>query len=242
MTLQPLQEMDMKAIDIMTSPVISVTPDTPVAQIAALLFKNRISAVPVLDEGRLVGLVSEGDLLHRREIGTERDSRPGSWWLRLFSEDHSASDYVKSHARQARDIMTRDVVSIAPDTRVAEIAALLDTRNIKRVPVLRGAEVVGIVSRANLVQALAAIPHPAKRVVPSNDDAIRGRLLMELEQQSWWRRNSSSVTVSEGVVHYWGTIDIEDERDAARVAAQNISGVRRVDDHRHPVEPLPAML
>src|SRR5436853_417110 len=114
--------MDMKASDIMTSPVISVTPGTLVADIAVLLFRNHISAVPVLDGGRLVGLVSEGDLLHRREIGTDRHARAGSWWLRLFSEDRSALEYVESHARQARDVMTHDVVSVAPDTSVAEIA------------------------------------------------------------------------------------------------------------------------
>src|SRR5207244_7752685 len=95
------------------------------------------------------------DLLHRREISTDRHARAGSWWLRLLSKDRSASEYVESHARQARDVMTHDVVSVAPDTSVAEIAALLETRRIKRVPVLRGAEVVGIVSRADLVQALA---------------------------------------------------------------------------------------
>jgi CBS domain-containing protein len=229
----------MKASDIMTSPAITARPGTRVAEIATLLVTNHISAVPILDEGKLVGMVSEGDLMHRQEIGTDRRARGGSWWLRLFGDNRAASEYVKSHAREARDVMTRDVVSVAPETPVAEIADLLETRGIKRVPVLRDGALVGIVSRANLVQAMALTKHPAQRIQPSGDDAIRGRLLTELERQPWWRPTRSSVIVKNGIVHYWGTIDSEDERDAARVAAQNISGVHGVDDRRRLFQPLP---
>jgi CBS domain-containing protein len=229
----------MKASDIMTSPVITARPGTRVAEIATLLFTKHISAVPIVDEGKLVGMVSEGDLLHRQEIGTGRRARGGSWWLRLFGDNRSASEYVKSHAREARDVMTRDVVSVTPDTLIEEIADLLETRGIKRVPVLRDCALVGIVSRANLVQAMALTRHPAQRIHPSGDDAIRGRLLSELGRQPWWRPTRSSVVVKDGVVHYWGTIDSEDERDAARVAAENISGVHGVDDRRRLFQPLP---
>jgi len=231
----------MNASDIMTSPVITAGPDTPIAKIAALLLGKHISAVPIVEEGRLVGILSEGDLLHRHEIGTDRRARAGSWWLRLFSEDRSASQYVKSHARQARDVMTRDVVSVAPETPIAEIADLLETRGIKRVPVLREGELVGIVSRANLVQALAVVAHREKRKHPRNDDAIREQLLAELQRHSWWRPSHSNVLVNDGVVHYWGTIDSEDERDAARVAAENIAGVHAVEDHRRMYQPVEAM-
>lgn len=222
----------MKAKDIMTSPVITVAPDTPVREIAALLFERRISGVPVMEDGRLVGLVSEADLLHRHELGTDDPAQSRSWWLRLFSADRTPAEYVKSHATQARDIMAREVVSVAPDTPVAEIATLLETRGIKRVPVLRGAKLVGIVSRANLVQALAVLRHSAIRVTAPSDEAIRGRLLGELERQPWWERVTSNVIVTEGVVHYWGLVGSDDERDAARVAAQNVPGVRGVEDHR----------
>lgn len=232
----------MKASDIMTSPVIAVGPRTPVREIAALLLEKRISAVPVVDEGRLVGMVSEGDLLHRHEIGTDRPVRAGSWWLRLFSADRSAAQYVRSHARLARDVMTQPVVSVAPETPIAEIATLLETRGIKRVPVLRGSAILGIVSRANLVQTIAAVPQPEKRIHPSHDDAIRGRLLTELEQHSWWRPTQSSVLVNERVVHYWGTVDSEEERDAARVVAESIAGVRHVDDRRRLFQALPPTL
>lgn len=233
----------MEASDIMTSPVITAAPYTPVREIAALLLKHRISAVPVMEEGRLVGLVSEGDLLHRHEIGTDLADRKNSWWLWLLGTDRSIGDYVKSHARYARDVMTREVVSVTPDTPIAEIASLLETRGIKRVPVMRGGHLVGIVSRANLIQALAVMrPSGSKRPErPDSDMVIRTRLIAELERQPWWRRGSSSVIVTEGVVHYWGTIIGEEEKVAARVAAENIVGVRGVEDHRFTMHDIPYM-
>lgn len=228
----------MKASDIMTSPVITVGPDTPVQEIAKLLFERRISAVPVLENGRLAGMVSEGDLLHRHEIGTEDRKREGSWWLRLLGSDRSPESYVRSHARRAQDIMTRDVVTVGPQASLAEIANLLESRRIKRVPVMEGGQLVGIVSRSNLVQALAV--RSAKAQPAQDDEAIRRRLAAELERQPWWRRQVSNVIVADGVVHYWGTFESDEERDAARVAAENISGVRAVEDHRVRLRDLPA--
>ena len=231
----------MKANDIMTSPVITVGTQTPIPEIAALLLEHRISAVPVLENGQLVGVVSEADLLHRHEIGTARATPTGPAWLRLFSADRSASDYVKSHARRARDIMTREVVSIAPDTSVEDIVTLLETRRVKRVPVLRGKKLVGIVSRANLVRGLAAKGRSKKAKPPAGDEAIRSRLIAELERQPWWRPLASSVNVTDGVVHYRGTIDSYDQRRAARVAAENVPGVRGVEDHRFTIYDIPSM-
>jgi CBS domain-containing protein len=225
----------MQASDIMSTPVVSVAPDTPVREIAALLLEKRISGVPVLDKGRLVGLVSEGDLLHREEIGTDRPKRAGSWWLRLFSSDQTPAEYVKAHGRLASDVMTRKVETVTPDTPVPEIASLLESRGIKRVPVVSKEQVVGIVSRANLVQALAGARVPIERATPPADQAIRGRLQAELARQAWWNGSASNVIVTDGVVHYYGTIDVDDERDAARVAAENIPGVRSVEDHRMPI-------
>jgi CBS domain-containing protein len=232
----------MKAKDIMTSPVITVGPDTTVSEIAALLFERRISAVPVVEDGRLVGMVSEADLLHRHEIGTDSIAQSGSWWLRLFSVDRSIEEYIKSHARQARDIMTREVVSVAPDTAAADIATVLGTRDIKRVPVVDGGALVGIVSRANLVQALAGMAQaPVPEPQPS-DAAIRDRLLAELQRQAWWRRGTSSLEVTQGLVIYRGTVGSPDERDAARIAAENIPGVRAVEDFRPLTRDLPSMV
>jgi CBS domain-containing protein len=230
-----LKEKDLvRAKDIMSKPVVTVAPDTPVTEIAALLLKSRISGVPVLDQGRLVGLVSEGDLLRRHEIGTDRANRGGPWWLRMFSAHQTPGEYVKAHGRFAREVMTREVATITPDTPVAEIAALLESRRIKRVPVMQDTQLVGIVSRANLVQALAAIRPAAMRVTPPADQAIRGRLQAELERQPWWREATANIIVTDGVVHFYGVVHSDDQQAAARVAAENIPGVRGVEDHRLP--------
>jgi CBS domain-containing protein len=222
----------MKAVDIMTSPVVTAAPETTVREVAALLYERRIGALPVVQDGRLVGIVSESDLLRRHEIGTDRFERAGSWWLRLFGADGALHDYVRSHARRARDVMTREVATIAPDTPVAEIAQLLEGRGIGRVPVLEGGGLVGIVSRANLVQALATriLAPVAPQAV--DDESIRRALLQELERQAWWRIDRAAVMVANGVVHYWGMVDTDAGRPAARVAAENIPGVRAVEDHR----------
>ena len=230
----------MKASDIMTSPVITVGPEAPVGEIAAVLLARQISALPVLEAGRLVGMVSEADLVHRHEIGTDGVAA-GPWWRRLFHADPTPAQYVKSHARKARDIMTREVVSVGEHTPLAQIAALLDKHGIKRVPVLRGERLVGIVSRANLVQALAAEARVAPRP-PRDDAAIHDRVLEELERQPWWRSPYASVTVSEGVVHYWGAAENDEDRDAVRVAAENVPGVRGVEDHRIRMADIPSMV
>lgn len=232
----------MKANDIMTAPVITISPGTPVREIAALLVERRVGGVPVVEDGRVVGLVSEGDLFRRHEIGTDRSATDESSWFRLIKDDPAPSAYVKSHARRAKDIMTRDVVSVVEDTPIAEIASLFETRRIKRVPVLRYKKLVGIVSRADLVQALAATTESAGGNRAQTDDAIRRRLLSELAHQSWWRRSPSNVIVTDGIVHYWGLLGSGDERPAARVAAENVPGVRKVEDHRMGIADLPSML
>ena len=232
----------MKARDIMTSPTVSVGPDATVAEIAALLFERRISAVPVVEDGRLVGIVSEADLLHRHEIGTDGSAHSAPWWLRLFAADRSIEDYIKSHARRARDVMTPEVASVTPDTPAAQIADLLEARRVKRVPVVEAGRLAGMVSRSDLVAALAAAAGSKKRAAPMDDAAIRAQLLRELRQQSWWRPSHSFLTVADGTVIFTGTVDSAEERDAARVAAENIAGVRAVEDNRLVFRDLPSMV
>lgn len=234
----------MKAKDIMTTPVVTVSPATTVREIAALLLERRISAVPVVEDGRLVGLVSEGDLLHRHEIGTDRDRPARSWWLGLIAggPGEAAAQYVKSHAMRARDVMTRDVITVDEDTPIATIAARLEAHHIKRVPVLRGGRPVGIVSRTDLIRALAARPRSTEPPRARSDESIRRELLAELERQPWWRSSASSLTVTDGIVHYWGILDYGEQTDAARVAAENVPGVRKVEDHRMRIADLPSMV
>ena len=144
----------MRAMDVMTNAVITVDENASVPSAAKLMAKHGISAVPVVDrENRVIGMVSEGDLLHRAEIGTEHRR---SWWLEMASSTNKlAGDYIKSHSGKVKDVMTRDVWSVTEETPVADIAVLLETNRIKRVPVLRDGQLIGIVSRANLVRALA---------------------------------------------------------------------------------------
>jgi CBS domain-containing protein len=238
----PSKEIEMNAKDIMTRKVTTVTPGTLVKRVAALLVERRISAVPVVENGRLAGIVSEGDLLHRYEIGTDCARSADPWWVTLFSAERSPGEYVKSHARYARDIMTREVAAVAPDTPLAEIASLLEKRRIKRVPVLQEGRIVGIVSRSDLVRALASGPASEGKAGAISDEAILGRLQAELQRQAWWRADFSNITVKEGVVTYSGLIDLESGRMAARVAAETVPGVRAVVDRRMAYQQMPSML
>jgi CBS domain-containing protein len=232
----------MNAKDIMTSNVITVTSGTLVSEIANLLFERRISALPVVDGDRLVGIVSEADLLRRYEIGTDCALAGDPWWIRLFSGDHSPEEYVKSHARSARDIMTQDVATVVPDASLAKIATVLEKRRVKRVPVLQDGKLVGIVSRSDLVRALVSAHRDAPTSSRLTDEAIRFRLLAELRRQTWWREEFSNVTVEEGVVNFAGAIQFENERIAARVAAETVPGVRSVVDQRLAFGALPSMM
>ena len=224
----------MHAIDIMTTEVISVAEDATVPAVARLLAERGISAVPVVDkDNRVIGMVSEGDLLHRAETGTERRR---SWWLEMMASTNKlAEDYIKSHSGKVKDVMTRNVLSVAETTPVGDIALLLETNRIKRVPVVRDGKLVGIVSRANLVQALAMTIDEPPSGAAADDRDIREKLLAELKAQRWAEVSPANVTVKDGVVHLWSSYLSEQEKRALVVAAENTPGVRRVDDHMRPV-------
>lgn len=233
----------MRAMDVMTTNVITVDPNTSVQEVARLLSERSISGVPVVDsQNRLVGIVSEGDLLHRVETGTERRvRRRRSWWLdTIGSDEELARDYVKSHGRTAKEVMTRDVISVAETTELADIATLLETKRIKRVPVVRDGQLVGIVSRANLVRALAAAGGQPMSAA-ADDRTIRQNLLAELKGREWVHTWAADIIVRDGVVHLWVSDDRpEEERQALRVAAENVPGVRGVEEHVVPAPVIPA--
>jgi CBS domain-containing protein len=234
----------MRAMDVMTTNVITVEPNTSVQELATLLSERGISGVPVVDrDNRLVGVVTEGDLLHRAETGTERRiQRRRSRWLDTFASDQEgARDYVKAHGRVVREIMTRDVISVGDTTELADIATLLETKRIKRVPVLRDGKLVGIVSRANLVRALAMTRSEPAIETDSDDQTIRQKLITELTGQEWVHMWAADIIVRDRVVHLWFSDDrSEEERQAVRVAAENIPGVRQVEEHIVPVPVFPS--
>lgn len=217
----------MKARDIMVSPVITVKPSVSVREVAKLFLKNKISAAPVVDDsGALLGIVSEGDLLRRAETQTERDRT----WLRLFTAGETlAEEYLKAHARKTADVMTKHVVTATPDTPLRDVATLLERNSIKRIPILSAGRVVGIISRSNLVQALATAPKGLE--IHLSDAAIRDKLLSQLYREPWSHTSQLNVTVHDGVVDIWGICHSDAEREAVRVAAENIPGVRAVNNY-----------
>lgn len=219
----------MQASDIMTTDVISVRPGTSVFEAATLLADHHISGLPVVDEsGNVVGMLTEADLLHRIETGTGKPQR--SWFGEfLHSTRKLAGEYLKEHAARVENVMTANVVSISPATELGEIADTLERHHIKRVPVLVDGKLVGIVSRSNLIRALASALQPNPDAVAS-DEAIRRGVLKSLAGHRW-AAATEKVVVKDGVVHFWGTVNSEEERNAILVSADQVPGVKGVEDH-----------
>ena len=218
----------MRAIDVMVRDVVTVRPDTDVAAAIKLLTEHDVSALPVLDrEGDLVGLLSEADLIHRTEIGTEKH-RP--WWLEAVTGASTlAGEFAKSHGKKVGEVMTDGVISVAEETPLSEIAALFERKRIKRVPVVKDGKLVGIVSRSNLIQALAsAVGHIDRH--DETDRQIRFQLLSRLKDQPWTGFGERNITVGNRVVHLWGLVGSEAERKALLALAENVPGVSRVAD------------
>lgn len=217
----------MGARDVMTANVVTVGPDTEVRTIARTLIERGISAVPVVDHGgRVVGIVSEGDLVWRAEAGTERHP---SWWLELLaSPEKKARDYARAHGLTAKDVMTRRVVTVAEDAPLGEIATLLERHRIKRVPIVRDGTIVGIVSRANLLHGLAA--KEAAPAVKSDDAGIRKHVIAGMKAAGI-ADSYINMVVAGGIVHVWGFVGSEAEKDAIRIAAETAPGVKAVQNN-----------
>jgi len=226
----------MNAADVMTGELLSVRPDSSVFEAIRVMLDHRISGLPVIDDaGRLIGILTEGDLLRRSETGTERH-RP-RWLEILMGPGRMAGEYVRTHGRKVGEIMTREVVSVTPESGLNEIVELMERRRIKRVPVLDGDKLVGIVTRADLLRALART-REEQQASPTSDDEIRERILAELAKVAWAPRDGLAITVVNGVVGLDGVILEEKERQALRVAAENVPGVRAVEDRLVWVEPV----
>lgn len=225
----------MKASDVMTRNVLTVGRDTSVAQAIRTMLDNNISGLPVLDNGNVVGILTEGDLLRRSETGTERH-RP-RWLEILMGPGRMAGEYVRTHGRRVEEIMTADVISVAGETPLDEVVGLMERRRIKRVPVIEGDVLVGVVSRLDLLRALLRTIE-AQHSEQRGDDDIREQILAELANAAWVPRDGLSISVKDGVVDLNGVILEEKEREALRVVAENVAGVRAVEDHLVWVEPV----
>jgi CBS domain-containing protein len=228
----------MRAHQIMTRRVTTVSPETSIVEAAEIMLQRRISGLPVVNAaGALVGIVSEGDFIRRIEIGTQR--KRGAFLKFLLGPGPSAADFVHNQGRKVAEIMTAEPVTITEDTPLQDIVDLMEKRGVKRLPVVRGVKVVGIVSRANLLQAVAdlarEVPDPT-----ADDDHIRDRIVAALEATDWVPFGIG-VTVRDGIVHIRGVITDERARQATIVAAENIAGVKAVHDHLCWVEPISGM-
>lgn len=218
----------MNASDVMVRDVVTVGPEEPVSKAVQLLVDHDISALPVVDGDRhVIGILSESDLLHREKIGTEIHR---AWWLEAVTPPSIlALDYAKSHGRRVAELMSEDVISAEEDTSLSEIANILEKRRIKRIPILKDSKLVGIVSRANLIQALASTPsQPEKDQLA--DRGIRSAILARLAEQPWTNFGERNVVVSNGIVHLWGLVGSPDEHKALLALAENVEGVREVSD------------
>ena len=218
----------MRAHQIMTRSVITIAPDCTILEAANTMLQHHVSGLPVVDTaGSLVGIVSEGDFIRRNEIGTQR--KRGRWLKFLMGAGLTATDYVHEHGRKVSEVMTTDPVTVAEDATLEQIVTSMETNGVKRLPVVRQGKLVGIVSRANLLQAVASlareIPDPT-----ADDDHIRSRVIAAIEKNDW-SPFGLNVIVRDGIVHLSGVITDESSRQAAKVATENIAGVKKVHDH-----------
>jgi CBS domain-containing protein len=217
----------MRADQIMTRRVITCGPDATIVEAADTMLRHHISGLPVVDKsGKLIGIISEGDFVRRAEIGTER--RRGRWLEFLVGSGKSAAEFVRGHGRKVEEIMTPNPHTITEDTQIEAVAQIMEAKNIKRLPVLRRTELVGIVTRSNLVQAVA---HLARHVPQptDDDDGIRKKVTTAIESTKW-SPDRLTVMVRDGVVTLFGLVKNEPSRRAAIVAAENVPGVTNVHD------------
>ena len=218
----------MIASDVMVHDIVTIGPEEDVSKAVKLLVDHDISALPVVDdERRVIGILSEADLLHRDKIGTEQHR---AWWLEAVTPASVlALDYAKSHGRKVAEVMSEDVISADEDTPLSELANILEKNRIKRVPILKDGKLVGIVSRSNLIQALASAPSQ-----PENDQladrGIRSAILARLAEQSWTDFGERNIVVTNGVVNLWGLVGSPEEHKALLALAESVPGVREVSD------------
>lgn len=230
----------MRAVDVMTVDPVSISPDDSIVEAIRLMLQRKFSGLPVVDStGALVGIVTEGDLLRRTETGTQR-KRP-RWIEFLIGSGRLANEYVQASGRRVHDVMTYDVHTVNEDASLDDIVQQMERYQIKRLPVVRGGKLVGIVTRANLLRALASVVGETKPVAGADDASIRGQIYAELQKQPWAPVNMLDIVVRDGIAHLWGVVLDERQREAIRVVAENTAGVKGIEDHLVWVEPMSGM-
>jgi CBS domain-containing protein len=218
----------MKAADLMTSFVVTVRPDATIDYAAQLMLQYRISGLPVTDsDGAVLGIVTESDLLRRAETGTEK--RHTRWVSFLIGPGRLAQEYVRTHGRKVGEVMTERMFTVTSQTPLADLVALMETKHVKRVPVMDQGRLVGIVSRADVMAALVGLLSE-KPAGAATDAEIRDQILAEIDRQPWGPREGLDVIVTNGVAVLKGMIPDEREREALRVVAENVPGVKAVHD------------
>jgi CBS domain-containing protein len=229
----------MRASDVMTRSVITIDADSTVIDAAKRMLESHISGMPVVDkQGRVVGIISEGDLLRRSEVNTARDAagRRHSWWLAIFAgpfaeqSEERAEAYTKEHSRLVRDVMTHNVICVNGDDSLEKVVSAMESQRIKRVPVVSDHRIVGIISRANLMRVLTSVATDIP--APTTDDrSLHAKIIDAFKGQSWAPDFGENIVVRDGVVQLWGTVSSEAHRDAMVVAARNVPGVKSVEDN-----------
>lgn len=221
----------MNAREIMTSPVITATPDMTIAEAAKLLAEHHIGGLPVLEGEEVVGMFTESNLLHRIESNTRRP-RLSSWREWMTSNQKLATTFLQECGTKVRDAMTSSVYSVDEVTHIGDVAEILERRAIRRAPVMRNGKLVGIVSRSDLVRALAVIMQEDRKPQPTStrDIDLRDAVVRSFDGQRWGL-GPQNVLVSDGVVHVWGIVGSEEERRAIESTVEQVPGVREVESH-----------
>ena len=230
----------MQAEAIMTAPVVGIEPTASISDAAGLMLSRKISGLPVIrNDGTLVGIVSEGDFLRRGELGTKQ--KRSRWLEFLVSPGRAADEYVQANGRRIDEVMTADVVTVSPGASLPEIVELMTRHHVKRIPVVDDGNVVGIVTRSDLLRALLKVL-PGSAPADTDDEQIRQSIIAELATQKWAGKDMIDVIVNKGVVELSGAIFDERERQAAIVAAENVAGVKAVKDSLFCAGPLSVVL
>lgn len=226
----------MKASDVMNKKVVTIMGEASLDDAARLMIEHRISGLPVVnDRGTVVGMITEGDLMRRVETGTARQA---GWLATFLSPGHVAQDYVRSRARKVKELIGGDIVSVAPDAALAEVVAVMESRRVRRVLVIEGDRLVGIVARADLIRELMKLMPGSNETPAAGDAQIRARFLEEVDGQHWTPAAGIDCGVKDGLIELHGIIVDERMRTALCVIAENIKGVHGVRDHLVCVEPI----